>query len=139
LPLDVDIISARLARLENCLKRLKEVAGEPLDKFVADQDLQDKAERNFQIAAQCCIDIGSHILAGQALGVPESYAEIFYLLSESRVMSADLAEKFALVSGLRNLLVHDYLKLKPERIYANLGQIQDFNEFSAAVIRYLKS
>lgn len=139
MPLDVDIISARLARLENCLKRLKEVAGEPLDKFVADQDLQDKAERNFQIAAQCCIDIGSHILAGQALGVPESYAEIFYLLSESRVMSADLAEKFALVSGLRNLLVHDYLKLKPERIYANLGQIQDFNEFSAAVIRYLKS
>lgn len=139
MPLDVDIISARLARLENCLKRLKEVAGEPLDKFIADPDLQDKAERNFQIAAQCCIDIGSHILAGQALGVPESYAEIFYLLSESKIISAGLAEKFARISGFRNLLVHDYLRLKPERIYANLAQIEDFNEFSAAVIRLLET
>ena len=138
MPVDVDIISARLARLEECLKRLREVAGEPLDKFVVNLDLQDKAERNFQIAAQCCIDIGSHILAGQALGVPESYAEIFSLLGKSKIISTDLAEKFVRISGFRNLLVHDYLKLKPERIYASLGELQDFNDFSADVIKYLE-
>jgi len=57
-----DIIMSRLQRLERCLLKLKKIIqNNSKEEFLKNDDLNDIAERNLQIAAQSCIDIGKHI------------------------------------------------------------------------------
>ncbi len=63
-----DIIMSCLKRLESSLAKLKKIAQNNRKKeFVKNDDLQDITERNLQVAAQCCIDIGNHVISKQKL------------------------------------------------------------------------
>lgn len=138
MPLDDLVVSERLSRLERCARKLSEISRVPLDRFLQDEDLQDKAERNFQVAAQCCIDIGSHIIAAQGLGMPESYADVFETLGNSGVLTTDFAHTFQRIAGFRNILVHDYVKVRPETVYKNLSNISDFSTFARQILEYIE-
>ena len=83
-------------------------------------------------------DIGSHLVAADGLGVPGSYADIFYLLSDAGIMPRPFADKMANLAGFRNLLVHDYTKVKPEKVYANLKRLDDFHDFARYITAYLE-
>ena len=55
---DKDVLEKRLLRLEHVLRKLKVLSEVPLEKYLKDEGIQDRAERNLQIAARVCIDIG---------------------------------------------------------------------------------
>ena len=81
-----EIAASRLRRLERCVKRLARLGQMPLDAYLADEDAQAIAERSFQVAAQCLLDLGNHIVAEGSLGTPEDSHEILDCLARSGVI-----------------------------------------------------
>ncbi len=40
--------------------------------------------------------------------------------------------------GLRNILVHEYIKVDLDRIYQHIQKVVDFRTFQKHIIKYLK-
>lgn len=131
------VLEKRLTKLEQTLRKLKELSSISWDEYKKNEALQDRAERNLQLAAQACIDIGSHIIADREYRTPSSYSDIFNVLQEEGLLPKELAEKMKRIAGFRNILVHDYLDIDPKIVHACLGQLNDFKEFAEYIVKIL--
>lgn len=73
--------------------------------------MHGNGERYLHLSAECVIDIGSHIVSDQELGSPGSYREIFEMMAEAGIIELQLAEKMQSFASMRNILVHDYMRI----------------------------
>lgn len=91
-----------------------------------------------QISIQMIIDIGNHILAGLKENQIEEYIDIIDKLGEREIIPEEFAKRIRGITGLRNLLVHEYGIIDIEKIY-NLLQhnISDFEEFHDYIEKYM--
>lgn len=134
-----DKFMSRLKRLESCLEKLKKIAQTyTKQEFLTSEDIQDITERNLQIAAQCCIDIGNHIISVKRTSFPESYSDIFVKLHDIGVIDKKTSQKMSKIAGFRNILVHDYLKVNYEIVYDNLQDLEVFFDFVRQVNQFIK-
>jgi len=132
-----EIIQRRLSKLEQSLRKLRELSGVSLDDYIKSEAIQDRVERNLQIAAQACIDIGSHVIADRECRTPSGYGDIFKILHEEGLLPGELAGAMKQAAGFRNILVHDYLDVDPEIVYESLSKVDDFRRFAEFVITWL--
>lgn len=130
---DKEKVEQRLTKLEQAVRKLKEIAVHPWDEYLDNEALRDRAERNLQVAAQACIDIANHIIADRGYRTPQGYADSFAILLEEGVIPADLTDKMKMVAGFRNILVHDYLEIDDKIVYSSLRRLDDFREFAKLV------
>ena len=135
---DRERIEQRLMKLEQTVRKLKEIATYSWAEYSQDEGLRDRAERNLQLAAQACIDLANHLIADYGFMSPLTYAESFVVLREEGIISPDLAENMQKIAGFRNILVHDYLKIDQQIVYATLNKLQDFQEFAQCVYKLLE-
>lgn len=127
----LDTIEARLGRLQ-------QLAHVPLERYVSDEALQDRVERNFEVCIQACIDLGAHILADYPRVQPETYADVFRQLADLEVITPSLSGKLQRMARFRNLLAHGYAELVPAAVHANLQHLDDIREYVAQVVPYLR-
>jgi uncharacterized protein YutE (UPF0331/DUF86 family) len=133
---DKDVVIAKIASIQKCLKRIEEVTS--LDPASLDNiDKQDIFILNLQRAVQACIDLATHIVASGSLGMPETVRENFEILKDSDVIDADLALKMEKMTGFRNIAIHDYQALDLDILKSILANnLQDMEEFYTAVVRH---
>ncbi len=137
---DAEVVLARLAVLRDHLRRLQEVGAGGLEAFLADTDLQLRAERSLQLALQAMLDIGTHLIASEGLERPATYEEVVPVLGAAGILGPELVETLRGAAGLRNLLVHDYLRLDHTRLFEAIRQrIQDLRAFGAAIAALLEN
>ena len=74
--LDKLVIGSRLATLEEHLRLLGEFAPLEVQAFVFDPRNYGAAERFLQLAIECVLDIGAHIISALGLERPNRYREI---------------------------------------------------------------
>lgn len=134
---DKQTVERRLFKLEQSLRKLKELSKVSWDEYKKDEGVQDRVERNLQIAAQSCIDIGSHVIADREYRPPYGYGDIFTVLMEEGLLPEALADTMKQIAGFRNILVHDYLEVDPKIVYDSLKKIDDFNKFAKYVLTWL--
>jgi uncharacterized protein YutE (UPF0331/DUF86 family) len=128
-----EIVRERIAALRESVARLDELARlEPEHAAVG-----WAIERGLQVAAQALFDIGNHVLAGGFNARAADYASIPGLLRQHGVVSTDLESRLAGLAGFRNLLVHDYAKIDPDRVRAMLARTVDFLDFATAIETWL--
>ena len=130
-------IERRLSELNERLQRLEPLRTRPQSDFEADPYLRDIAERNLEIAAQCCIDICHRIINLENARKPLDYYEAFIILSEIGVLPIDFAKRIAPLAGLRNILVHEYLGIDWNHVYRNLQNLQNMIDFSEYIRAWL--
>jgi uncharacterized protein YutE (UPF0331/DUF86 family) len=136
--LRIEALRQRLAKLEDVVGKLQEIAGVEHDDFVGDYRRQWLAERGLELAAQAVLDIGNHILAGEFGESATEYEGIVEGLRARQVLSAALAKRLRGLGGFRNVLVHGYLGIDPEKVYAALQRsASDFTDFEAELIAWL--
>lgn len=133
-----EIAASRLRRLEQCVKRLSLLARMPLDEYLANDDAQVIAERLFQVAAQCLLDLANHIVAEEGLGTPEDAQGILECLLRAGIVSADLHERTRGLVGFRNILVHQYLDVDHETVHTLLQRTQDLIDLGTAMGNYVE-
>ncbi len=116
-----DIVNERVARIRKLLLKLKQIRELEEKDFGKDYDKQLIAERSLQIIAQAILDIGNHIIAHHGWGKPESYRQIITLLYQNKALSEGYQNELEGLASLRNILVHDYLSLKPDILYKDIS------------------
>ena len=125
--------------LDERLARLAPLAGKPRADFDADPYLRDIVERNLEIAAQCCIDVSHRVISLQRAQQPHDYHEAILRLGELGILDPDLARRLAPVSGLRNVLAHEYIGVDWDEVIRSLGELDDLRLFGEQVRVWLLS
>ena len=112
----VDAIRARLQRLEEVSAHLQELA--QLDCPTLRTSWRDRsaAERSLQLGAE----------------------DVLEQLAQQGIVDDDLRLRLKGLGGFRNLLVHDYLRIDPEKVTDAVSRApQDFDDFGQAIQRWL--
>jgi uncharacterized protein YutE (UPF0331/DUF86 family) len=133
-----EITASRLRRLDRCVQRLRRIAATSLDAYLADEDAQAIAERHFQVAVQCLLDMANHIVAEQGLGSPEDAEELLSSLATAGAIPASLHERVRGLAGFRNILVHDYLAVDQRVVHQLLGRLEDLVDLAKALDDYVR-
>ncbi len=134
-----DIVEARLKKLEETLIILKQFKEEPKEKLKEDRIIYSALERNLEIAIQCLLDIGNHIIAIEKWRSPKDYKDIITILGEKEVLPKNFALRIEKMAGLRNILVHSYLEVNEEKIIDLLKKLDDFTEFMKYIKLFLEN
>jgi len=137
--IDKELIVSKFQIVDEKIKILKEISRTSAREAVSDPIKRAAAERLLQVAIEAVIDIGCHIISALKLKTPSTYAEIAEILASKRIISDDLQQKIASMIRFRNLLVHGYTKVDPERLADLLERrLNDFELFKEEITEWLK-
>lgn len=135
----IDTLQVRLRRLEEVVSGLRELAN--LESTASSRRLRDiwAAERGLYLGADALFDIGNHILTSQYGTSSEGYQDIVEQLARQGILDSGLHQRLRGLAGFRNILVHDYLRLDPDRVLEALARAPgDFDDFARAIRRWLE-
>lgn len=138
-PVIYNKISAKLERLDEYLKILKDIQKVNKKSFVNDYHFFGLAERYMQLSIEIVLDVGKIILAEKNFERPDNNQEIFIILQDEKIISKSLTEKIHGIVGFRNILVHEYEKIDRNIVYDRLyNNLDDFKKFQKEIAKYLK-
>ncbi|MGC8654503.1 MAG: type VII toxin-antitoxin system HepT family RNase toxin [Candidatus Kryptoniota bacterium] len=136
---DFDIILAKVANIQRCLKRVEEKTGfnpESLENL----DVQEIFILNLQRAIQSSIDIAAHVVADEGLGLPGPGKENFSLLEKAGIISQDVSSKMQSMVGFRNIVVLEYQNINLDILKSVLqNNVKDFVDFYTQVLNYFNT
>lgn len=136
---DAEQVENRLQRLEAMLERLEEVRDAGEEAYLADTKQRLATERLLQLSIQICIDLAAQVVSEQSVPPPSSYSDVFKVLGDKGVISAEIAERLGNAARQRNLLVHLYMEIDDRAVFASLAFLDDLREFAATVERLARS
>lgn len=127
-----------MERLEECADRLEALSGRDRADFDRDRDARDIAERNFEIAAQCVIDIALRALSLEQAPRTTDAHDAILGLGTLGVLSAELARSLAPIARFRNVLAHEYVSVDWDLVYAGFRRLGELRAFASAVRSWLR-
>lgn len=128
-----------MKRLDKALQILQQSSKITLEGLTGNEVLLSAVERNFQIAIECILDIGNHIISEKGFETPDDHEDILRILGEEGVLPADFAERIKGMAGFRNVLVHEYTGIDYGLLYDYLvHRLDDFRDFAGYVVAYLE-
>jgi uncharacterized protein YutE (UPF0331/DUF86 family) len=131
---DKDVVLAKVAAIQKCLRRIRDVTGLDPDRL-DEVDNQDIFVLNLQRAIQSAIDLATHIVASEGLGIPDTIRGNFVLLEHAKVISRSLSRKMQAMVGFRNIAIHDYQVLDVDILKAILTKhLKDLEQFYTTVL-----
>ncbi len=124
----------KLAILEENIAELERFRTKySLDAVLKETTIQWALRYGFLESIQIVIDISCNLVAVNNLGNAQTYAECIDLLEKFKMIDRSLASKIKSMAGLRNLLVHEYVKIDVEKLFQMLDDLEDFGKFAEAV------
>jgi uncharacterized protein YutE (UPF0331/DUF86 family) len=130
----------KLDTLSEYSVKLKKLASSTTDKeFSTNEDKLYSAERLLQLIVDCMLDINQHFIKEKEVGLPNDLQSTFTVLGENNVLPKELADRLAPVTGLRNLLVHQYEKIDSALFLKNMREnLDDFDEYRNSILGYIE-
>jgi uncharacterized protein YutE (UPF0331/DUF86 family) len=133
---DRDVVLAKVAAIKRCLKRIEDVTNHDPDKL-DDLNVQDIFVLNLQRAIQSAIDLGTHIIASEDLGLSDTVRGNFELLENGKIIDKTLSRKMQSMVGFRNIAIHDYQALDVRILKTIFAKhLKDIEDFYATVLRH---
>ncbi len=82
---------------------------------------------------QIIIDISCHIASKYNLGTSQTYVECIEKLYKYDYINEQLSHDLISAIGLRNMLIHEYIKIDDKKLFDYLELTDDFKKFIEAV------
>ena len=135
---DHDLVYGKVDSIKTCLSRIRDVTH--LDAGSLDDiDAQDIFVLNLQRAVQSTLDLASHIVASEGLGLPENLKDNFILLRQASIIDEKLSQKMSKMVGFRNIAVHEYQAIDIDMLKSILlHHLEDFEAFYLAILQHFK-
>ncbi len=135
---DRDVVLAKVAAIQRCLKRIKETT--KLDPNRLDNiDEQDIFVLNLQRAVQAAVDLATHIVASEGLGLPDTIKDNFKFLKKAGIINEELAQRMESMVGFRNIAIHDYQAIDGNILKSILSNnLKDLEDFYTTVLLHFK-
>lgn len=123
-------ILEKLKLLEQNILILEEIKNEHLLEKTS-HSKRDEWELRYGLfeSIQIIIDTSCKIVNHYNLGIPKNYRECLELLEKFGYLDPTLAEHCISMTGLRNLLIHEYAEIDPQKLYKFLDHLVDFRSF----------
>jgi len=132
--LENDVILAKVANIQRCLRRISEVTGNDPESL-NDIDKQDIFVLNLQRAIESTIDISTHIISSEGLGLATTIKDNFKILYESGIIDIESMKKMQAMVGFRNIAVYDYSSIDIEILKSILkNNLKDIEEFYTLIL-----
>ncbi|MEN8261913.1 MAG: DUF86 domain-containing protein [Nitrospirota bacterium] len=127
-----------MRKLDKAVQILQQSAAISYKELIGNDVLISAVERNFQVAIECMLDIGNHIIAERSFESPDDNSDIIRILGEEKIIPPDFAVSIKGLTGFRNILVHEYTGIDYELLYNYLvHRLDDFREFAKYISVYL--
>ena len=133
-----EIILRKIKRLRGYVSELRQAKDITWETYR--KNIRDKAfvERYVHIAIQNVFDIANHIISYEGWEEPDTYREIFAILTSHGVLPEDRVTDFQNMASFRNMLVHHYEKIEDELVFGIFkNKLEDFDVFQKAVLEYI--
>jgi len=140
LAIDTNKIQYQLNFLDKYFHRLKKKQSLSKKEYTQNPDMQAIVERNFQLAIECCLNIGTHLISALPLDIAEDYASVLMRLADADIIPKDFGKKLANMAKFRNLLVHMYWEIDSEKVYFHLkNNLDDLKKFAEYIVDFLET
>ncbi len=127
---DFGIIRRKILFINDSLEKLKILKQFPKTDFLSSFQVLDSCKYNLQLAIEAIIDISSHIVAREKLGVPSISADTVRFLNEKGILDENITKSTLQMINFRNRIVHLYQEVNDEQIYDILQSgLEDIEEF----------
>lgn len=138
--IDSMVINSRISKLREYIDILNDLKKEDYEKFINDYKVYGLAERYLQLAIECILDIGNHIISRFEYTKPETYQDILLILGKNSIIPEKFANKISKMAGFRNILIHNYLEVDRSLVYRFLPEnIPDFERFIKMIVKFMNS
>ncbi len=130
-PIEREAILPRVDGIRRNVEKLRDLLERGLPEFRKRGDTFDLAQHHLRLALEGIFHIGGHLLARVPGGRAVEYREIAQKLGDLGLVDKDFAQQNLVpMAGMRNVLVHQYAAVSPERLYQvltdHLGDIEKF-------------
>lgn len=127
-----------MKRLEKALQILHQSSKVTFEELIGNNVFLSAVERNLQVAIECILDIGNHIIAEKGFETPEDNEDIIRILGDEGVIPSGFSERIRGIAGFRNILIHEYTGIDYRLLYDYLRyRLDDFREFAMHISTYL--
>jgi uncharacterized protein YutE (UPF0331/DUF86 family) len=134
-----DVVRRKLLEINEAASHLRAWLPVGVERLETDQQLRWAVERGLQVAAEALFDAGAHVLAAEFQEAVDEYRQIPKRLLARGVLSAATTERLKGLAGFRNVLVHEYADIDPNRLVTGLDRLGDFDAFVSDVERWLQA
>ncbi len=136
---DLDSVIEHLDALKEYAVLLEETRKMPYEEFSGDHKNYLYVEHVLQLAIQNVLDVASHIAVALGQKRPKDYGEAILALGEMGVIPLAYSGRIVGMANLRNLLIHEYLRIDLRKLYDGLQTgLDDFRRFSEYVTAWLE-
>lgn len=129
----------KIKEISQYLGELSEIVPDNYESY--ERDLRDKSscERYFEKIVVASVDLGYLIIRYKKFDLPTKDKELFEILEKGKVISPTLAKKLNEAKGMRNILAHEYGKVRDDLVYEVVKDeiIPDVEEFLSEVEKLL--
>lgn len=106
-----------IEELRRRIEKWKEDEKVSFKTFRKDLDKQNSICYNMLISIQTAIDLGNLVIEKKKLRAASTYAEIFEILEEGKIIDKKLAKQLSSLARFRNVLAHLYWKINYRKVY----------------------
>lgn len=126
----------KIEQIELYLEELESVLPLTFENYKSDFKVRDICERHFEKIIEAVVDLAFIIIREKELNVPKDENSSFFVLSDKKIISEDLAKKLKEAKGMRNIIAHEYGKIDDEQVFNSVSNelIPDVLEF----VKYIK-
>lgn len=136
--LDVDVVRNKLAAIEDTCDVLASLGGIDADRLRDDPVVAAAIERLIGRLVDLAVDVNSHLAVALLGRAPSEYRESFDLMAQAGVIEMAMAVRLKPSVGMRNVIVHEYVRLDLARVAAVVPEAIDaYRAYVTAVARFL--
>ncbi len=127
---NISKIEGLFQHLKDYMHNLRVLGQYPQKEFLEDFTKINSAKYLLQIAIECCLAIGTHIISTEKYRSPEDYGDTFKVLCEKNIIPDDFIFSLQKMARFRNRLVHIYWDVDDANIYEIIQTcLSDFEKY----------
>ena len=128
--IDIDRIEKYLGDITTELYDVKSIIDESDEHILQDRHLIKSLRYSTIVIAEAIGSLFQHVLAKKHSVAVRGYTEAFVKAKEYRIVSPELIERLLPFARFRNMLVHQYWRVKDQLFLKNIREgLQDFETF----------
>lgn len=131
------IVACRLQLMGQLLDRLEEIAPQDMADRMPDDIVRLAVERIVTQVVDIAVSVNQYLAANRLGTGAQSYRESFDLAARTGAISPALAANLRPSTGLRNVLVHEYLETDTEVLAAIPMALSGYREYIRSIAKFV--
>ena len=132
------IVAKRLQLMTSLLDRLESIAPGDLSQREPDDIVRLAVERIVTQLVDLAVSVNQHLAAEHLGRAAQNYRESFDLAARTGAIPPELAASLGPSTGLRNILIHEYLDTDPEILAASVPKaLSGYREYIRSIARFV--